>query len=163
MRLLRGSLPADLRAALPLERGERVLAHAPTRGGSHVAATTTALHLPTPEGGFARIPYERVDTAAWKDGWLHVTETSRAAHHVRLTEPGSVPETIRERVTATVAVSHRAELPGGGGVRIAGRRPATGGDVRWTFVFDAGLDPDDPGLRARAEQILEDLRRQTGL
>ena len=36
-------------------------------------------------------------------------------------------------------------------------------DIRWTFVFDAGQDPSDPGLRAQAEQLLEDLRRQTGL
>ena len=164
MRLLRGSLPAEVRTALALERRERVLAAAPTRGGSHVVATTTTLHLPTVEGGFTRVPWERVDHATWKDGWLHVQETGAGAeHHVRLTDPGSVPETVRERVTATIAVSHQAELPGGGRVRIAGRRPATGGDVRWTFVFDAGLDPSDPGLRAHAEQALEDLRRQTGL
>ncbi|MFC4051169.1 hypothetical protein ACFOY4_15865 [Actinomadura syzygii] len=164
MRLLRGPLPAEVRDKLALERRERVLTAAPTRGGSHVVATTTALHLPTAEGGFTRIPWERVDHAQWKDGWLHVQETSGGAeHHVRLTEPGTVPETVRERVTATVVVSQQAVLPGGGKVRIAGRRPATGGDVRWTFVFDAGLDPDDPGLRAQAEQILHDLRRQTGL
>ncbi|MFC6881204.1 MULTISPECIES: hypothetical protein [Actinomadura] len=163
MRLLRG-LSADVRSALSLTRGERILASAPTRGGSHVVATTSALHIPAPPDGFTRVPYERVDQATWKDGWLHVQETSSgAAHHVRLTEPGSVPETVRERVTATVAVTHSATLPGGGTVRIAGRRPTTGGDVRWTFVFEAGLDPDDPGLRAQAEQILESLRRQTGL
>ncbi|GAA4229637.1 hypothetical protein GCM10022254_22530 [Actinomadura meridiana] len=156
-------LPRGLRDTLPLERGERALATAPTRGGSHVTATTTALHIPAAEGGFTRIPWERVDHATWKEGWLHVHETSRAEHHVRLTAPGSVPETVRERVTATIAVSHQAVLPGGGHVRIAGRRPATGGDVRWTFLFDAGLDPSDPGLRAQAEQVLEDLRRQTGL
>ncbi|MFD0686691.1 hypothetical protein [Actinomadura fibrosa] len=158
MRLLR-----RVPSGVTLERGERALASAATRGGSHVVATTTALHLPTP-GGMARIPWERVDQASWKDGWLHVHETSGGAeHHVRLTDPGSVPETVRERVTATIAVNHQARLPGGGKVRIAGRRPASGGDVRWSFVFDAGLDPDDPGLRAQAEQLLEDLRRQTGL
>ncbi|WP_329520023.1 hypothetical protein [Spirillospora sp. NBC_01491] len=165
MRLLRAArLPASVRDALALDRGERVLAHAPTRGGSFVVATTTALRLPSAEGGFTSVPWERVDQASWKDGWLHVQETSGGPeHHVRLTEPGSVPETVRERVTATVVLTHHARLPGGGGVRIAGRRPAEGGGVRWSFVFEAGLDPDDPGLRAHAEQILQDLRRQTGL
>lgn len=164
MRLLSGRLPSGVRDALTLDRGERVLASAPTRGGSHVVATTTALHLPAASGGLIRLPWERVDQASWKDGWLHVHETSGGAeHHVRLTGPGSVPETVRERVTATIAVSHQARLPGGGKVRIAGRRPTTGGEVRWSFVFEAGLDPADPGLRAQAEQILEDLRRQTGL
>ncbi|TDE20467.1 hypothetical protein [Actinomadura sp. 6K520] len=164
MRLRRGTLPSAVRDALRLERGERVLAAAPTRGGSHVTATTAALHLPTTSGGFTRIPWERVDHATWKDGWLHVQETSAgAAHDIGLTDPGSVPETVRERVTATIAVSHQAVLPGGTKVRIAGRRPATGGDIRWTFVFEAGTDPADPGLRAQAEQVLEELRRQTGL
>jgi len=152
------------RDKITLHARERVLAHAPTRGGSHVVATTTALHLPTESGDFLRLPWERVDQASWKEGWLHVHETSSGPeHHVRLTEPGSVPETVRERVTATIAVNHQAKLPGGGTVRIAGRRPATGGEVRWTFVFENGLDPADPGLRALAEQALEDLRRQTGL
>jgi hypothetical protein len=156
--------PAQIRDQLTLDRGERTLATAPTRGGSYVVATSTALHLPTPTGGFLRLPWERVDQASWKDGWLHVHETSGGPeHHVRLTEPGSVPETVRERVTATVVISHSATLPGGATVRIAGRRPATGGDVRWSFVFGAGQDPSDPGLRAQAEQLLEDLRRQTGL
>lgn len=164
MRLRRGPLPPAVRDALTLHRGERVLAAAPTRGGSHVTATTTALHIPDGQGGYTRIPWERVDHATWKDGLLHVQETAAGPEHrIRLTDPGSVPETVRERVTATIAVIHQAALPGGGTVRIAGRRPATGGDVRWTFVFEAGLDPSDPGLRAQAEQILQDLRRQTGL
>lgn len=165
MRLLRANrLPAPVRDALAFERGERTLAFAPTRGGSYVVATSTALHLPTPSGDFARLPWERVDQASWKDGWLHVHETSGGAeHHIRLAAPGSVPETVRERVTATVVVSQHARLPGGGTVRIAGRRPPGGDEVRWSFVFEGGLDPSDPGLRAQAEQLLEDLRRQTGL
>ncbi|HEY8481498.1 MAG TPA: hypothetical protein VIL71_16870 [Spirillospora sp.] len=165
MRLLRRrALPPEVRAALTFDRGERVLASAPTRGGSYAVATTTALHLPTAAGGYTRIPWERVDHATWKDGVLNVQEADGGPqHHLRLTDPGSVPETVRERVTTTIAVSHRAALPGGGTVRIVGRRPATGGDVRWTIVFESGLHPHDPGMRAQAEQILEDLRRQTGL
>ncbi|MGK5554353.1 hypothetical protein ACSNOI_22340 [Actinomadura kijaniata] len=163
MRLLRGPRPPSA-VRESFVRGERALAVAPTRGGSHVVATSLALHVPTAEGGFTRVPWENVDQASWRDGWLHVQETGGGPeHHVRLTEPGSVPETVRERVTATIAVNHQAKLPGGGSVRIAGRRSPADGTVRWSFVFDAGLDPDDPGLRAHAEQVLEELRRQTGL
>ncbi|GLZ10980.1 hypothetical protein Acsp04_12150 [Actinomadura sp. NBRC 104425] len=159
-----GRLPAEIRDALALERGERPLASAATRGGSYVVATSAALHLPTASGGFHRLPWERIDQASWQDGHLHVHTTGGGPEYrVRLPDPGSVPETVRERVTATVVVSRHARLPGGGSVRIAGRRPPGGGDVRWTLVFEAGLDPSDPGLRAQAEQILEDLRRQTGL
>lgn len=163
MRLIRRP-PAPVRDRLDLQRGERTLAAAPTRGGSYVVATSTALHVPTVSGDFARIPWERIEQASWKDGMLNVQEISGGAeHHVGLTEPGSVPETVRERVTATIAVTHTAKLPGGGTVRIAGRRPSGGGAVRWHLVFEAGLDPSDPGLRAQAERVLEDLRRQTGL
>jgi hypothetical protein len=157
-------LPAAVRDALSLRRGERVLAHATTRGGSYTVVTADALYLPTPEAGFARLPWERVEHAQWKDGWLHIREVGGGGeHHVGLAEPGAVPGAVQERVTATIVVSQYGALPGGGGVRIVGRRGRDEGEPRWTFVFDAGLDPSDPGLRAPAEQVLEDLRRQTGL
>ncbi|REE99366.1 hypothetical protein [Thermomonospora umbrina] len=160
----RRRLPASVRDALDLTRGERVLAHAPTRGGSHVVATVLALHLPTGDGAFIRLPWDRIERATWDKGGLDVHETSGGrAHHIGLTDPGSVPETIRERVTSTVAVTHPAVLPGGGKVRVTGRRSPATGDLRWSFMFEAGLDPNDPGLLAQAEQVLEDLRRQTGL
>src|SRR5262249_52355752 len=154
-----------VRATLDLGRGDRVLAHAPTRGGSYVVATSTALHVPTaPTTGadgasgaprpLLRLPWERVEHAAWKDGWLHVRESGGGAeHHVRLTEPGSVPETVRERVTSTVVVDHTASLPHGGRVRITGRRAAGSGELHWAFVFAPGLDPTDPVLRAQAGRL----------
>ncbi|RAY12111.1 hypothetical protein DPM19_27660 [Actinomadura craniellae] len=151
-----------VRDELDLARGERVLAHAPTRGGSHVVATTTALHLPTAEGGFTRLPWEGIDHAQWENGRLHVHEPD-GEHHVGLTDPGSVPETVRERITATVVTDHEAKLPGGGRVRIAGRRAIGGDRVQWNMIFEPGMDPSDPGLRAQAEQVLADLRRRTGL
>ena len=138
-------------------RGERVL----TVGGETVA-TDAALYLPGPEEA-TRLPWERVEQATWQDGLLVVREVGGRRHTVRLEEPGSVPEAVRERVTATVVVSTHVKLPGGG-VRIVGRRPPTaGGTLRWAFVFDPGLDPSDPGLLAQAEQALEEIRRQTGL
>jgi hypothetical protein len=157
------SLPAGSRPVL--SRGEHILAHAATRDGSYVVATDRALHLPGPAAAaFVRLPWERVEQAAWRDGWLHVrTTTDPAEHHIRLTEPGSVPETVQERVTATIVINQQATLPGGGHVRIVGRRPPGGDAVRWTFVFDAGLDPEDPDLRAQAGGLLAALRRQTGL
>jgi hypothetical protein len=171
-------LPADVRTALDLRRGDRVLAHASTRGGSYVVATATALYLPARRTavdpaepaapGFARLPWERIEHATWQDGRLNVHMTDREAgsgadYSVGLTEPGSVPETVRERITSTIVVDHPARLPGGGRLRITGRRTAGGDELRWAFVFEAGLDPTDPGLRAQAEQLLEELRRQTGL
>jgi hypothetical protein len=154
--------PAAVRDALALEPGERVLAHALTDGGSSVVATNLALHLPQGPA-FLRLPWERVRHATWRDGRLHVRETGGEEHQLRLSEPASVPEAVQERVTATIVANQHTRLPGGGGVRIIGRRSPLNGALRWEFLFDAGLDPRDAGLRAKAEQALDELRRQTGL
>jgi hypothetical protein len=170
-------LPAGVRTALDLDRGDRVLAHASTRGGSYVVATATALYLPAARTAgpaelttpaFARLPWERIEHATWRDGRLNVHMADGEAgpgadYSVGLTEPGSVPETVRERITSTIVVDHPARLPGGGRLRITGRRTASGDELRWAFVFEPELDPTDPGLRAQAERLLEELRRQTGL
>ncbi|RJL21451.1 hypothetical protein [Bailinhaonella thermotolerans] len=159
MRFFRG-LPAEARAGLRLERGERPLAHAVTPQGGHVVATTLALHLPTG----ARLPWETVERAQWKDDWVHVFTTDGEEHHVRLSEAGRLPEVLRERVTASIVVNRHVRLDVGGpeerGVRIMARRAPGSDRLTWTFAFDEGLDPEDPGLRAAAEQALEDLRRR---
>jgi hypothetical protein len=148
----------NLPEGLSLEKGERVLA-----AGGDLVATDVALHFPGADG-YIRLPWDRIQQAVWKEGLLVIREVGGTRHRVRLDEPGSVPETVRERVTASVVVSRHVALSGGKGVRIAARRQARGaGELRWTFVFDAGLDPTDPGLLAEAEQALEDLRHQTGL
>jgi hypothetical protein len=147
----------NLPDGLTLAEGERVLAVS-----GDTVATDAALHFQDGTG-FARLPWERVEQAGWRDGVLAVREVGGTRHAVALSEPGSVPETVRERVTATVVVSTHVKLPGGGGVRIAARRPAKGGEPRWTLMFDPGLDPTDPGLLAQAEQAMEEIRRQTGL
>jgi hypothetical protein len=134
-------------------------------------ASTAALHVPNGQGGFVRLPWERIEQAAWAEGRLHIREQGGPEYVVGLAEPGVLPETVQERVTATIVISHHGQLPGGGGVRIVGRRslatepPTVRGtvDLHWSFVFDPGLDPTDPGLLAQAEQLLENLRQQTGL
>lgn len=147
----------NLPDGLALIKGERVLAVS-----GDTVATDAALHFQDGTD-FTRLPWERVEQAAWKDGVLVVREVGGVRHAVALSEPGSVPETVRERVTSTVVVSTHVSLPGGG-VRIAARRPAKGGgEPRWSLVFDQGLDPSDPGLLAQAEQAMEEIRRQTGL
>jgi hypothetical protein len=148
----------NLPAGLSLEKGERVLAVS-----GDTVATTGALHFQDGTA-FTRLPWERVEQAVWRDGVLVIREVGGGRHVVPLTDPGSVPETVRERVTATVVVSAHVKLPSGGGVRITARRPARGNaEPRWSLVFDPGLDPKDPGLLAQAEQAMEEIRRQTGL
>jgi hypothetical protein len=151
-------LPTDVRKSLTTEPGERVLTFAPS-GDGHLVATTLALHLP--DG--VRVPYEDVDKAAWDEQGLLLITTGGVRHQVPVAEPRLVPETVRERVNATIVVNKHVNLPGRGGVRLVARRKPGGEVGGWTFVFDDGLDPDDPGLRALAEQALEGVRRSMGV
>lgn len=151
-------LPAGVRASLTFERGERVLTFARV-DDRYVVATNLALHL----SDGTRVPYEHVDRASWDEDGLRVLTIDGAWHIERITEPRSLPETVRERVNATIVVNKHVGLPGRGGVRLVARRPPGGEVLGWTFVFDEGLDPEDPGLRAQAEQALEGVRRSMGV
>ncbi|GAA1277151.1 hypothetical protein GCM10009677_33870 [Sphaerisporangium rubeum] len=150
------SLPAD--AAVTLERGERVLVHASTPDGL-IVVTDRALHLP----GAAPLPWHRIDRAQWDEEGLNVTATDGATHRVLVPDPGRVPEAVRERVTSSILVNRHVRLGDRGGVRLVARRLPGSDTAEWDLVFDPGLDPTDPGLRAAAEQALEDLRRTMGV
>jgi hypothetical protein len=151
-------LPADVRKSLDTEPGERVLTFAAAAEG-HVVATNLALHL----SDGTRLPYEEIDKASWDEEGLRVITTDGARHAERVAEPRLLPETVRERVNSTIVVNKHVSLPGRGGVRLVARRRPGGDMLGWTFVFDDGLDPEDPGLRAQAEQALEGIRRSMGV
>ncbi|GLW97831.1 hypothetical protein [Microtetraspora sp. NBRC 16547] len=173
--LFGGRLPSEVRTALALEPGERLLSHARTagegaggaggagggagEGGGYAVATTLALHLP----GGHRLPWHLMDKATWDETGVTVAMTDGETHRVPLPEPGLLPETIRERVTSSIVASRHVPLDARGGVRLVARRVPGTDEPRWEFVFDPGLDPGDPGLRALAEQALEEVRRSLGV
>jgi hypothetical protein len=43
------------------------------------------------------------------------------------------------------------------------RRAGDDAPVRWTVVFDSGLDPTDPALREAADEALARLRSALGI
>lgn len=152
-------LPGEVRTALALEAGERVISHVGAPGGGHLVATTQALHLP--DG--TRLAWHLMDKAVWDEEGVTLTMTDGSVHREALPEPGALPETIRERVTSSIVVSRHVQLDARGGVRLVARRIPGYDTPRWEFVFDPGLDPADPGLRALAEQALEEARRSFGV
>jgi hypothetical protein len=93
---------------------------------------------------------------------LVVDAPGRPPLRVRLSEPRRLPETVRERVQASIVVSAYHRLGRAGGVRVVARRTGTGEPV-WSLVYDRGTDPSDPATRAEAHRILADVRAQTGL
>jgi hypothetical protein len=64
-------------------------------------------------------------------------------------------------VTASIVVSERVVLTGGdqpAGARITGRRMADDDRLHWTVLFDPGIDPSDPTMRAAADRELARMR-----
>lgn len=160
-------LPAGARAAIDLPRGERVLAVAGLRDGAWVVATDQGL-----VGGGWRVPWSSVTHVQWYDDTATLAvaslEESGLVQHqsLELAEPGRLPETVHERVTATILLSRHVQVPAGGpGVRIVARRQPGRDEVLWQVVPDPGGDPD--AIRADAIRDLADavraMRAELGL
>jgi hypothetical protein len=153
-------LPEDVRAALSVQPGERVIATARTRGEGWVVATERALL--TVDG---RTGWTDVEHAQWYDDEqvLQVDPLPGFGTTVRLalTEPGRLPETVRERVMASIVVSRRVPLPGGS-ARVVARRSAGSDELVWQVVPDGGTDLDDPGVREQVELVLARMQDELG-
>ncbi|HEY7857676.1 MAG TPA: hypothetical protein VIC82_04155 [Candidatus Nanopelagicales bacterium] len=159
----RTRMPDDVRA---VAGGERVLSYAYDADGAVVLATDVALHLPQTYG-VARLPWDLVVRAGWTTPVLDLTVQLVAggpakALAVELPEPGSLPMVVREQVTGSIVVEDHVVLQAGAGARLVARRTESG-EVRWSVVFDKGLDPRDPDLRAAADTALAQLRAQLGV
>ena len=153
-------LPRDERVALALAPGEKVIASGRTPGGGWVAATRTGLH-----SADRRLPWTEVVHARWVADddvlLLEPAPGSGPMWRIALTEAGRLPETVHERVMASIVLSRRVALPGGG-VRLVARRAAERADLQWQVVPDAGTDLDDPATSARVDAALADLRAELG-
>jgi hypothetical protein len=75
---------------------------------------------------------------------------------LRLAEPGRIPETVHERVMASIVLSRRVALPGGGARLVA--RHGEGPDLVWQVVPDAGTDLTAPGVQDAVDEALAGLR-----
>jgi hypothetical protein len=148
----------------------RVLAAVEAADGTWLAGTRDALNLVAPVGG-AVWPWEEVQRADWNQetSRLRVERVTDYGQPIEqrdfvLTEPGPLLTLVRERVTASVVLERRVPVIGKRGLRVIGRRPPSGGgEVRWMFLFDAGIDPDDPVVGLAADQALRDAQESLGL
>ena len=153
--------PAEVRAHAG---GRRVLAWT-TSSGAPLVATEHALVLP--DG--TDVPWDLVLRAHWEPEYVELTAQESAGGRPAVrrllldTAPGVLPEVVRERVTASIVVQHHVELVGERGARMVARRTADSTELRWSVVFDGGLDPTDPDLRRRADEALTALRTSLGV
>ncbi len=156
-------------AALGLGKRERVLQFA-TDGssGDLVVATTFAVAVVSPEGELRwRRPWHEVDTGVWQDEsqtltvtWVdsrRPTQWSFADQHTLL------PETLRERVQASVVLSTVLDLGRRRRGRAVIRQDLATRELFSQTVLGPGVRADDPAVREQAEGVLRQLREQVGL
>lgn len=166
MRFSRSSRPT-----VAVAPGERLLASAATPDGTVLAGTRDAFYLAVPGREVRRTPWEEVEAARWDrdTDTFHLSEVGswgqqRPSVKVHLEEPGRLLELVRERVTASVVLQRHVAVHGRRGLRVIARRAPSGErPVQWVYEYDEGIDPDDPEVRAAAEQALDAARLEVGL
>lgn len=159
----------QLRRDLGIGDRERVIAwgigNAREVETTYVFATDQALY---DQRSGRRYPWQDIVKGMWEDPEFHLTFASSHGVErvvINLDEPRDVPAAVRDRVTDTVVVSQYVEFTDGAGAQLVARRDPGGdvADIRWSVVFDAGLDPQDAGLRAKADEALAQLRSSLGI
>lgn len=155
--------PQDLRERLALTPKERVLAWG--RGDGYVAATDQALHIETP---LERLGWDLITKATWEQPTLVVTVEAAGGRpartlRLRVEESGDLPAAIRDRVTASVVATEMVDIGDGVMARMVARRASDDAEIRWSVVFESGVDPRDPQLQERARAALDELRTSLGI
>jgi hypothetical protein len=170
----RAELPPAITAALQLAKGERVLAFGvDDRTGEYVAATTFALAVVTSKAGTStaertvRRRWLFVDAGSWEPETATLTVTwtdgRRAAQWSFRDQPTLLPETLRERVQASVVIATRLNLGDRRTGRVAIRQDFETRELIPQTVFGRYTRADDPDVRAHVEAALAHLKDQVGL
>lgn len=160
-------LPEAARQGVGLGPGERVLSWSRVTGsGTVVVATNHGLYA-VGEAGEPQLArrWHEVDAGSWSAelGQLTVTwvDGSKPAQWV-LGSSTLVPETLRERVQASVVLHQRVDLGPRRSARAVIRQDLATGDLLEQVVLGRGVRADDPEVTARTQEALAYLREQVG-
>ncbi|MGH3358974.1 MAG: hypothetical protein ACRDO7_09220 [Nocardioidaceae bacterium] len=165
----RETVPADVRSALSLARGERVLAAGKAVDGVWLVGTDRSLYIGADP--YTEIPWERVERATWDqdESALVVEEVAdfgepQPRHVAQLAEPRRLLELVRERVTASILLTRNVPVEGTRGIKVVARRsPLRHGEVQFSFWLADGIDPDDQAVREASRRGVAEAREELGL
>ena len=169
--LRRPDVPSQVAAVIAPGAGERLLAWAVEDGsGVTVVAGRQRLYAvaPGPDGPHLTLsrPWHLVDAGLWsgEDGSLRITwvDGERPARFV-LTTPGMLPETLRERVQASVVLVESVDLGERRTARIVVRKDLATGALLSQAVLGPGVRSSDPGVSEQVRAGLARVREQVGL
>jgi hypothetical protein len=163
-------VPGHVEDALPLQRGEAVLAAARDSSGGWYVGTARALLVPESQS-WRRLPWAAVERANWdRDSEeLVVVETAdfgrpEPTHRATLPDPRRLLQLIRERVTASIVVKFFEPVEGKRGITVSGRRsPHSDDELVWSVLVDPGLEEGSEQVRAAAERALAAAQAELGI
>ncbi|GAA2745402.1 hypothetical protein GCM10009868_26740 [Terrabacter aerolatus] len=164
----RPALPPDVRAAVPLDAGEQVLAWSrDDRSGAHVVATTHHLALVDADGGLVwRRKWHEAESGTWQGESAELTVTwvgHGAPSRWHLTEPSLLQQTLRERLQASVVLADEFRTAGRRTVRVVIRQDLSSGALVEQVIPGRGADLGDPLVAREAAQRMQRLRSEVGL
>jgi hypothetical protein len=172
-------IPEPAATAIQTGRGERLLTWARDEAtGSTVVASNHCLYavIPSGEVTLARA-WHLVDAGIWDHDTFTLTVSWVDAHRPAewlLREPSLVPETVRERVQASVVLAERVALGDRGGqvrggqvrggqFRVVIRQDFATGDLLEQVILGRGVAHDQPGVAEATAAARARLREQVGL
>jgi hypothetical protein len=181
--------PPAVFKALALNKGERILAFGiDDNTGAHVVATTYAMAVvrsagvisagvtstgvsPSEVTSTAELITRRrwlfVDAASWEPETATLTVTwadgARAGQWSFRDQGARLPETLRERVQASVVLSTRLELGDRRTGRVAIRQDFATRELIAQTILGRYARADDPEVQAHVQAALAHLRDQVGL
>jgi hypothetical protein len=141
---------------------ERRLAWGLTDTGTAVIATPTSLLA-----GQLRLPWTQVAKVSWEPPVLALREVAEVddagtVHRFVLEQDEQLAETVRARVTSSVAWTDVRRLQPAGKVRLVARRVPGEDALLWQVVWLEGTDPRSASLRAQVEELVAALRGTLG-
>jgi hypothetical protein len=165
----RAQLAPAIVAALDLSKGERVLASAvDDNTGGYVVATTYALAVVSPTvERVVRRRWLSVDAGSWEPETATLTVTwadgGRPGQWSFRDQRTLLPETLRERVQASVVLATRLTLGDRRTGRVAIRQDFATRELIAQTILGRYARADDPEVQAHVQAALAHLRDQVGL
>jgi hypothetical protein len=168
-KISRARLAPAIVAALELGKGERVLAIAvDDNTGGYVVATTYALAVVTSTAErTVRRRWLSVDAGSWEPQTATLTVTwadgKRPGQWSFRDQRTLLPETLRERVQASVVLATRLTLGDRRTGRVAIRQDFATHELVAQTILGRYARADDPEVQAHVQAALAHLRDQVGL
>jgi hypothetical protein len=164
-----GALPAAARATLGDRTREKVLAWGvDDHSGDVVVAGAHHVFVVSPAGELAfDRPWHLVDGGAWDSDEEALTVTwvdgSPATRWVFRGAATYIPETLRERVQASVVLAETVRLGGRRTARVVIRQDLASGGMLAQTLLGPGVRAADPEVREATTDAVDRLKEQVGL